>query len=157
MVYADIDRRRFAAFAGAFVCAGLGGVGSATAADKVYTSLVPGVGAGGYDVVEYFRAGRATAGAPGITATAEGVTYRFASTANRDAFVAAPGRYLPQFGGYCAWAVANGYTAKGDPEAWSVVGGKLYLNYSKSVRSEWERDVPGNITKGEANWPRVLE
>ena len=71
-------------------------------------------------------------------------------------FRASPQRYAPQYGGYCAWAVANGYTAKGDPNAWSVVDGKLYLNFSKSVRRQWSKDIPGNISKGDANWPSVL-
>jgi hypothetical protein len=124
---------------------------------KVYTGILDGVGAGGYDVVAYQTDGEARPGDEALEVAHEGVAYRFATAANRDLFAANPERYLPQFGGYCAWAVAGGYTAHGDPEAWTVVDGKLYLNYSKSIRSRWERDVPGNIAKGEANWPKVLE
>jgi len=121
-----------------------------------YTGLVRGVAAGGYDVVAYF-AGKPVEGSKEFTSEHSGATYRFASAANRDAFAANPARYAPQYGGYCAWAVAKGYTAKGDPEAWSVEGGKLYLNYSKSVRSDWLKDVAGNVVKGDSNWPKVLE
>lgn len=121
-----------------------------------YTGLVRGVAAGGYDVVAYF-AGKAVEGSRAFASEYKGATYRFASAANRDAFAANPAKYAPQYGGYCAWAVANGYTAKGDPEAWSVEGGKLYLNYSKSVRSDWLKDVAGNVSRGDANWPKVLE
>lgn len=124
---------------------------------SVYTGQIKGVGAGGYDVVAYQAEGAARAGEAAIAASHDGISYRFASAANRDAFLAAPSKYLPQFGGYCAWAVANGYTAHADPEAWSVVEGKLYLNYSKSVRTRWARDTRANIVKGEANWPKVLE
>ena len=126
------------------------------AKDKVYTGLVSGVAVGGYDAVAYFTEKKPVRGSKDITAKHAGVTWRFASAANRDAFVANPGRYAPQYGGYCAWAVSNGYTAKGDPNAWSVVDGKLYLNYNKSVRKKWSRDTAGNIAKGNANWPSVL-
>ena len=68
-----------------------------------------------------------------------------------------PEAYAPQYGGYCAWAVSRSYTAKGDPQYWKVVGGKLYLNYDAGVQKDWEKDVPGNIAKGDKNWPAVLE
>ena len=151
-------RRRFlAAVAGIVLAAATGPFDRSLAAEKVYTGLIEGVGAGGYDIVAYHRAGRALRGSKTVTAVHEGVTYRFADTANRDAFQSEPQRYLPAYGGYCAWAVANGYTAKGDPEAWSVVDGRLYLNYSKSVRARWERDVPGNIARGDINWPDLTD
>ena len=86
----------------------------------------------------------------------DGATWRFTSEANRDAFRAKPTRYAPQYGGYCAWAVSQGYTAKGDPNAWKIVGGKLYLNYDKRVQSTWEKAAEANIVKADANWPKVL-
>ena len=72
-------------------------------------------------------------------------------------FAGDPEKYAPRFGGYCAWAVSQGYTASIDPEAWTVHKGKLYLNYSIGVRDEWAQDIPGNIAKGENNWPKVLD
>jgi hypothetical protein len=72
-------------------------------------------------------------------------------------FKADPEKYAPKYGGYCAWAVAQGYTAEIDPEAWKIVGGKLYLNYSKDVQKKWEQDIPGNIEKADQNWPGVLD
>ena len=71
-----------------------------------------------------------------------GATWRFAWPENRDAFAADPESYAPQYGGWCAWAVAHGYTAKIDPEAWSIVDGRLYLNYSKAVQLQWARAFP---------------
>ncbi len=123
----------------------------------VNTGVVDGVGAGGYDVVAYQTQGAAVQGDAAITAEHDGITYRFASEDNRALFAADPERFLPQYGGYCAWAVSQGYTAHGDPEAWSVVDDRLYLNYSKGVRSQWQGDTAGNISKADANWPRVLE
>lgn len=127
----------------------------AEAKPAVFTGLVAGVGAGGYDVVSYFD-GEARAGDAALTAEHDGVTYRFSSAANRERFLADPKRHLPQYGGYCAYAVSQGYTAKIDPEAWSVVDGKLYLNYSKRVRSTWEKDIAGHIRSANENWPSVL-
>lgn len=122
----------------------------------VFTGIVSGVGAGGYDVVQYFEQGKPVAGNARFTAMHDGAMWRFADAASRDKFIADPSRYAPQYGGYCAWAVGEGYTAKGDPNAWSIVGGKLYLNYNASVRSTWERDTARNIARGDANWPKVL-
>ncbi|MEM7508535.1 MAG: YHS domain-containing (seleno)protein [Pseudomonadota bacterium] len=110
----------------------------------------------GTDPVAYFTEGKPVAGDSAFTHDWNGATWRFASAENRDAFAAKPESYAPQYGGYCAWAVAQGYTASTDPDAWDIVDGKLYLNYSKDVQSRWHRDVPGYIAKGDANWPDVL-
>jgi YHS domain-containing protein len=122
----------------------------------VFTGLVKGVAVGGYDPVAYFTDGKPVAGSKDITLEHEGATWRFASEANREAFKADPAKYAPQYGGYCAYAVSQGYTAKGDPNAWSVVDGKLYLNYDLNVKKTWEKDTAGYISKANANWPGVL-
>lgn len=122
-----------------------------------FTGIVRGVAVGGYDPVAYFAQAKPVRGKTDITLVHEGVVWRFASEANRDAFKADPAKYAPQYGGYCSWAVSQGYTAKGDPEAWSVVDGKLYLNYDKSVRRTWQQNTAANIRKGDANWPLVLD
>ena len=134
-------------------------VTSATAAaPPVYTGIVKGVAVGGFDPVAYFTDGKPVKGTKDLLTEYEGATWRFASAANRDAFQADPAtKYAPQYGGYCAWAVSQGYTAKGDPQAWTVHDGKLYLNYNKKVRATWAKDIPGNVKKGDANWPAVLE
>jgi hypothetical protein len=116
-----------------------------------------GVALDGYDAVAYFTESRAVKGSEAFELTWDGARWRFASAANRDRFAAEPDRYAPQFGGYCAYAVSRGYTASADPQAWSVVGGKLYVNYSQSVKKTWERDPAGYIAKGVANWPAVLD
>jgi YHS domain-containing protein len=123
----------------------------------VYAGIVKGVAVGGYDPVAYFTAGKPVPGTPEFTHEHEGAIWRFASAANRDAFKAAPAKYAPQYGGYCAWAVSQGYTAKGDPNAWSIVGDKLYLNYNKAVQKGWEDSKAANIKKADGNWPIVLD
>jgi len=132
-------------------------VPSAWAADSVYTSAFSNLGLSGYDPVAYFVQEAPVKGLASFELTHEGVDYRFSSERNRSLFQQDPMRYLPQYGGYCAYAVASGYTAKGDPLAWSVIDNKLYLNYSPSVRSRWLKDVTGNIARADANWPAVLD
>jgi hypothetical protein len=110
----------------------------------------------GFDVVAYATDAAAVRGRPEFEHRWNGVVWRFASAAHRDQFEREPARYAPQFGGYCAWAVSRGYTADIDPEAWKIVDGKLYLNYSKRVQKMWEEDVAANISKAVANWPGVL-
>ncbi len=110
----------------------------------------------GYDPVAYFTLGKATEGRAEHTAEWQGANYRFASAENLALFQADPARYAPQYGGYCAYAVSQGYTASIDPAAWSIVDGKLYLNYSSGVQQRWQRDVPGHISAADQNWPEVL-
>ena len=86
----------------------------------------------------------------------DGATWQFASAENRDRFAAAPQSYAPRYGGYCAYAVGNGYTASTDPEAWSIVDGKLYLNFSKGVQARWEARRDHYIQEADRNWPGVL-
>ena len=109
----------------------------------------------GYDPVAYFTEGKPVQGKPEFMARHEGATYRFASAANRDAFLAGPAKYAPQYGGYCAYGMASGYKAPIEPDAWTIVDGKLYLNYNRSVRGRWSSDIPGFIRKADANWPSV--
>ncbi len=134
---------------------GLFGVTAALAVEPINTKGRDRLAARGYDVVAYFQ-GEARRGSDAVSHRWMDATWRFSSAANRDLFAADPERYAPRFGGYCAWAVSRGYTADVDPEAWTVYENKLYLNYSKSVRTRWSEDVPGNVARGEENWPRLL-
>ncbi|MEM7098047.1 MAG: YHS domain-containing (seleno)protein [Pseudomonadota bacterium] len=113
----------------------------------------------GFDPVAYFNltdGDKAVRGSDEITYEWMGATWKFANTENRDAFAANPEKFAPQYGGYCAFAVSHGFTKPVDEDAWRIVDGKLYLNLSKRVKKKWEKDVPGNIAKGDANWPTAL-
>ena len=134
---------------------GSGAVLPAAAGGVVNASSFTGTAIEGYDPVAYFAEGRPVEGDSAFAHDWMGATWYFASAENRDRFAADPERYAPQYGGYCAWAVAHGYTAKIDPAAWKIVEGKLYLNYSKEVQADWAQDIPGNITKSDANWPKI--
>jgi len=107
----------------------------------------------GHDPVAYFTEGTPRPGDPAYAFDWDGKRWHFASAANRDAFAAAPAAYAPQYGGNCAWAVAEGYLAPVDPDAWAIVDGKLYLNANRRIQRRWERDIPGFIRRADANWP----
>lgn len=111
----------------------------------------------GYDAVAYFTQKKPVKGNDRYSLEWKGATWFFVSAENRDRFKANPDKYAPQYGGYCAWAVANGYTASTDPDAWRIVDGKLYLNYSLGVQEKWSQNIPDNITKANRNWPGVLK
>ena len=110
----------------------------------------------GADPVAFFTDGAPVIGDTSIATDWMGATWTFASADNRTAFESNPHAFAPQYGGYCAFAVSRGYTASTVPEAWSIEGDKLYLNYSVGVRGQWLQDVPGNIAAGDENWPGLL-
>lgn len=122
----------------------------------VYTGLLSRVAVSGYDPVAYFTDGRPVRGTTEHRITHQGFEYRFASAEHLAAFRANPARYVPQYGGYCAWAVSQGYTASADPTNWRIVDGKLYLNYNDEIQQRWEQDIPGHIRSANTNWPSVL-
>lgn len=115
----------------------------------------PGLAAHGYDVVAYFAQSRPTLGSDRFAIAHEGGTYRFASQANLDAFKAAPEKYLPAYGGFCAYGAALGKKFDGDPQFWKIEQGRLYLNLNADIQSKWSEDIAGNLAKAELNWRRI--
>lgn len=149
------DRLKFGA-AAALAAVGLHGTPALAKDAPIYTGTFSSTAVGGYDTVAYFTQQQPVKGDRRYVHQWKGAEWRFASAENRDRFAAAPEKYAPQYGGYCAWAVAQGYTASGDPQFWKLVDGKLYLNYDASVQKKWEQDIPGFIAKGDHHWPAVL-
>lgn len=111
----------------------------------------------GYDAVAYFTESMPVKGSTAFSAVWKDATWLFASQANADLFKANPEKYAPQYGGYCAWGCSRGYKAKTSPDAWTIVNGKLYLNYNTDVRTTWSKDQNGYIQKADTNWPKVKE
>ena len=126
---------------------------SASAQD--FTTSTPGVS--GYDPVAYFTEGKPMRGSGYHVTTHAGVTYAFTSKKHLKMFKANPQKYVPAYGGYCAYGVAVGKKFVADPEVWKIVDGKLYLNLDRSIQRTWEKDVPGNIKKAERNWPEIKD
>jgi len=115
-----------------------------------------GVAIRGADPVAFFTEGAPVIGSPEHALMWNDTTWHFASAENMELFMGDPEKYAPQYGGYCAFAMASGYIASTVPEAWTIYEDKLYLNYSTGVRGRWERDIPGNIMKADENWPTAL-
>jgi len=115
-----------------------------------------GVAVRGFDTVAYFAAENAVKGDPKFEYAWNGAKWLFSSQENLDKFKQNPEAFAPQFGGYCAYAVSHGHTADGDPHAWKVVNGKLYLNYNPDVEQMWEKEQDKFIKDGEANWPKIV-
>lgn len=135
----------------------LTGSPAANAIEPVNVGLLGRTAIDGHDPVAYFVEGRPIKGSREFTHEWRGAVFRFANAKNLAAFQAAPEKYAPQYGGYCAWAVSQGYTADVDPDAWKIVDGRLYLNYNRDVQKKWEADVPGHIRQADANWPVLLK
>lgn len=114
-----------------------------------------GVAIQGFDAVAYVVDHAATQGVADYTSTYKGSVFRFKSAANRDAFNADPQKYAPQYNGYCAYGVSRGYKAGTSPNAFSVVDGKLYLNFNEEVKTMWAKDAPGYIVKADTQWASV--
>ena len=114
-------------------------------------------GLSGYDPVAYFTDAKPTRGSGFHVTGHDGVTYAFANEDHKKLFTADPQKYLPSYGGYCAYGVAVGKKFVADPEAWKVLNGKLYLNLDKTIQSKWEKDIPGYIKKADANWSNIKD
>ncbi len=111
----------------------------------------------GYDPVAYFTVGKPVKGDPQFTYAWKGADWHFASGENLAAFKAEPEKYAPQYGGYCAYGTADGHKAPTEPDTWTIVNDKLYLNYNKKVKETWSKDKAGYIKKADANWPEVAK
>jgi YHS domain-containing protein len=109
----------------------------------------------GYDPVAYFTDGRPVPGRSDISVEYGGAKYLFSSTANRDAFNADPEKYVPQYGGYCAFGVAMAKKFDIDPSSWRIVDDKLYFNLNPSILEKWSADAKGYINKSEKYWPQI--
>ena len=113
-----------------------------------------GIGLKGYDPVAYFINGAPTKGSEQYSFARKGITYRFASAGNLEKFKADPEKYLPQYGGYCAYAMSLDRIADIDPSRWAIVNGKLYLNNGFVAEKLWSLNKSGNIVSADRNWPQ---
>lgn len=110
----------------------------------------------GYDTVAYFTQGKPVEGKSEHSVEWQGANWQFSSAENQALFEADPDKYAPQFGGYCAYGVAGGYLVKIEPENWSIIEGKLYLNYDDDVQGQWEQDIPAFIEQANQKFEGLL-
>ncbi|HAV63572.1 MAG TPA: hypothetical protein DCY13_14545 [Verrucomicrobiales bacterium] len=115
-----------------------------------------GVALGGYDPVTYFTVGEPGAGDPTIEATFGGAKYHFVSQENRATFEKDPVKFVPAYGGFCGYAASVGKVRPADPLLWSIVDGQLIVQHTKGAVGLWTKDVAGNKSKADANWPNLV-
>ena len=111
----------------------------------------------GYDPVAYFKESKAVMGDRKYSVTWNSAVWYFSNQKNLELFKADPQLYAPQYGGYCAYGLAEGHKAPTDPQAWTIADGKLYLNYSKDVQQSWKKDETGYIIKANKLWPALKD
>jgi YHS domain-containing protein len=153
------SRRNFLIGSGVVLIAGLsfGFTPAMAVSPEIFADAKTGVAINGYDPVAYFTQNMPVEGSEQFNYSWKGAKWLFSSEENKNLFAAEPQKYAPQYGGYCAYAVSRGSIAPTDPQAFSIVDDKLYLNFSLSVRKRWSKDIAGNIAKADKNWPDVLK
>ncbi len=123
----------------------------------IYTRFFSSDAVSGYDTVAYFTQSKAVKGQKKYQYKYKDENWYFSTEENLTLFKAEPSKYEPQYGGYCAYAVAKNTTTSSDPELWTIVDGKLYLNYDAEVKQIWLKDQALYIQKANENWPHVLD
>lgn len=111
----------------------------------------------GYDPVAYFTAGKPVKGDQNLALRWKGANWYFSSKENLNSFAKSPEKYAPQYGGYCAYGMSEGHKAPTDPDAWTIVDGKLYLNYSNDVKAKWRQNEKERIDQANKNWPQLKD
>lgn len=111
----------------------------------------------GHDVVSYFTDGRHAMGSPAHKSVHKGVTFRFASAEHKKLFDAAPEKYIPQFGGYCANGIVYGIPWGGDADAWRIIDGKLYIFGGAGSRDAFLVDERANLALAQKYWKDEVE
>jgi YHS domain-containing protein len=109
----------------------------------------------GYDPVAFFESNKAIEGKKEISSKYNGAIYYFSSESNKALFLKKPEYYLPQFGGFCAYGMSEGYEAPIQPEAFTIVDNKLFLNYNLKVKEMWSKEQTARIEKATVNWEKI--
>jgi hypothetical protein len=120
---------------------------------------VPRLAIGGYDTVAYFTEGKPVPGRLEYQTIWHDARWQFSSKENLDLFTKNPEQYAAQYDGHCALGVSweDGHKDTVDPEAFTIINGKLYINHTKYWATEWRKDPTTNISRADKNWPRVKE
>jgi YHS domain-containing protein len=155
---------RRAAMASTFALAGLLFHTAASAAEPPINTLKNSLFGGrtdtainGYDTVAYFTVGEPVRGQDALATEWMGAKWKFSTQANLELFKANPEKYAPQYGGYCAYGVAQDNLVKVEPDKFTIRDGKLYLNYDADVQAKWLKDPAGFIKSADAKFPALLK
>jgi YHS domain-containing protein len=118
-------------------------------------SSTKGIAIKGYDPVAYMEMNKAVEGNTKYILEWSGSKWQFISQANLEKFKLSPQTYAPQYGGYCAYGCSENHKAPTDPNAFTIVSGKLYLNYNLETRQEWLKDTANRIKTANTFWPNL--
>ncbi len=140
-------------------------LGNAWAAERINTlekqglfSYQPsGIAIRGYDTVAYFTEAKPVKGDDQFTTEWQNATWKFSSQEHLDLFTTDPQKYAPQYGGYCAYGVAQNNLVKIEPDQWTIHDDKLYLNYNAKLNKEWKMDIPGFIKTADELFESLLK
>lgn len=116
-----------------------------------------GIAINGYDPVAYFTDNMPVKGKEAFSFDWNGAKWQFSSDTNMALFKANPEKYAPQYGGFCAYGVSENHKSPTDPNAWTIVEEKLYLNYSPKVKELWTKDIPNRIKKANDYWSLIKD
>ena len=133
---------------GLFIC-----IAASAQKSPVYTKNNKAIN--GYDPVAYFTESKPVLGKAELVYLWNGANWHFSTKENLESFKANPGKYAPQYGGYCAYGCSEGHKASTSPDAWTIIDGKLYLNNSAKVREYWNKNRPERIMQADKNWPEI--
>ncbi|WP_138478264.1 YHS domain-containing (seleno)protein [Dyadobacter bucti] len=109
----------------------------------------------GYDVVAFFKEGKPVEGVDSLVYKYKESDWLFASSANLEAFKAEPEKFVPQYGGYCAYGTSEGHKAPTQAETWTIVDDKLYFNYNMKVKNSWSKNQEQRIEQADVQWPLI--
>jgi YHS domain-containing protein len=123
--------------------------------EEVFTSHSQAIR--GYDPVAYFKESKPVKGSDEYSFKWKDANWLFSSKENLDSFSTNPEKYAPQYGGYCAYGLSEGHKAPTDPNAWTIIDGKLYFNYSLKVKEMWIKNPMERIEKADQNWPMLKD
>jgi YHS domain-containing protein len=139
----------------AFMFVLIAGTAISAFAQKSEIFVKEGAAINGYDPVAYFVSGKPIKGSKEFLVDYMGAPWYFSSKPNADAFKANPAKYAPQYGGYCAYGLTGNHKAPTEPDAWTIIDGKLYLNYNKEVQGIWNKKQKEYISTADKNWPAL--
>jgi len=127
------------------------------AKDLINADAASRTGLQGYDPVAFFTDAKPAKGNPAITAESDGVTYFFASEKHKEAFMKSPQKYLPAYGGYCAYGVSVNRLFPVEIDTWEIVDGRLILQYDQATKRKFAKDKTANLKKADGYWPGLVE
>jgi YHS domain-containing protein len=111
----------------------------------------------GFDTVAYFEQHSPCRGRREFSVEWRGAIWRFATEEHKEMFIAAPNRFAPQYGGFCAYTMADGVFVDGNPLYWQIVNGRLFVNCGAGVHRAWQSQKLERIRAADKAWQEIMQ